>query len=473
MAKSQLKDFNADLSEWFNDVVLKAELADYAPVKGCMIIRPYGYALWEGIQSFLDKLIKEKGVKNAYFPLFIPIHYLQKEKEHIKGFSPQLAIVTIGGGEELTEKLAVRPTSETIMYGMYKKWTSSWRELPILINQWCNVVRWEKRTYLFLRTSEFLWQEGHCAHLTSKENMDMVLWALDAYEKTYNDLLAMYGIKGVKSDAEKFAGAGSTFSLECLMPNGKALQSATSHDLSQNFSKSFDWTVQDKNKAKVYPYQNSWGLSTRSIGGLIMAHGDENGLKLPPLIAPIQVVIVPIPGHATALKLAQTLNINLKKKFRVYLDTTDGETAGFKFNKWELKGVPLRLEIGDKDVSENRVTLCRRDTGEKITLPLLDLDKKIKELLNTIQKSLFAQHKKFTDDHTFTVDSYDEFKKIMATTRGFIKAFWCENPDCENEIKKDTKATTRCLPLGSKEEEGKCIHCGGVSHHRWLFALSY
>lgn len=473
MAKSQLKDFNKDLSEWFNDVVLKAELADYAPVKGCMVIRPYGYALWEGIQSFFDKLIKYKGVQNAYFPLFIPMHYLQKEKEHIEGFSPQLAIVTIGGGEELAEKLAVRPTSETIMYDMYKKWTSSWRELPILINQWCNVVRWEKRTYLFLRTSEFLWQEGHCAHLTHKENMDMVLWALDAYEETYHELLAMYGIKGVKSDSEKFAGAGKTFSIECLMPNGKALQSATSHDLGQNFSKSFDWTVQDKNKEKVYPYQNSWGLSTRAIGGLIMAHGDENGLKLPPLIAPIQVVIVPIPGHQNALKLAETINADLKKKYRVFLDTIDGETAGFKFNKWELKGVPLRLEIGDRDVSENQVTLCRRDTGEKVTATINDLDKKIGELLLTIQKNLFAKHKKFTDEHTFTVDSYDEFKKIMATTRGFILAHWCENPDCENEIKKDTKATTRCLPLDSKDEEGKCIHCGGVSHHRWLFALSY
>jgi prolyl-tRNA synthetase len=473
MAKSQLKDFKTDLSQWFTDVILKAELADYAPVKGCMVIRPYGYALWEGIQQFLDKLIKEKGVKNAYFPIFIPMHYLQKEKEHVDGFSPQLAVVTIGGGEELTEKLAIRPTSETIMYDMYKKWTTSWRELPILINQWCNIVRWEKRTYLFLRTSEFLWQEGHCAHLTHDESQEMVTWALDAYEKTYHELLAMYGIKGKKSQSEKFPGAGDTYSFESLMPNGKALQAATSHDLGQNFSKSFDWTVQDQKGEKVYPWQNSWGLSTRSIGGLIMAHGDENGLKLPPNIAPVQVVIVPIPGHQTALKKSQEIYESLKKSFRVELDTYEGETAGFKFNKWELKGVPLRIEIGDRDVASGSVIFTRRDNSEKITVKTEDCRLQIEDILKDIQARLYDEHKKFTQDRTFTVDSYDEFKKIMSGDRGFIKAFWCENPDCEAEIKKDTKATTRCLPFDSQKESGKCIHCGKPSTHRWLFALSY
>lgn len=473
MAKSQLKDFKTELSEWFTDIILKSELADYAPVKGCMVIRPYGYALWEGIQQFLDKLIKEKGVKNAYFPLFIPMHYLQKEKEHVEGFSPQLAVVTIGGGEELTEKLAVRPTSETIMYDMYKKWTSSWRELPILINQWCNIVRWEKRTYLFLRTSEFLWQEGHCAHLTHEESNDMVMWALDTYEKTYNELMAMYGIKGKKSQSEKFPGAGDTFTFECMMPNGKALQACTSHDLGQNFSRSFDWTVQDKNGEKAYPWQNSWGLSTRAIGGLIMAHGDENGLKLPPQIAPIQVVVVPIPGHKTALNKAKEIFLELKKTYRVELDLTEGETAGFKFNKWELKGVPLRIEIGDRDVTANSVILTRRDNSEKITLLIENLNSKISPILDDIQNSLYSAHKRFTEEHTFSVDSYDEFKKIMEGNRGFIKAHWCENSDCEAEIKKDTKATTRCLPLDTPEEEGKCIRCGKASHHRWLFALSY
>lgn len=473
MAKSQLKDFNSDLSEWFNDVVLKSELADYAPVKGCMIIRPYGYALWEGIMNFMDPLIKAHGVKNAYFPLFIPMHYLEKEKAHVAGFAPQLAVVTVGGGKKLEEPLAVRPTSETIMYDMYKKWTSSWRDMPVLMNQWCNVVRWEKRTYLFLRTSEFLWQEGHCAHLTHEENMSTVTWALNMYEKTYNELLGMYGIKGIKSASEKFPGAGDTYTFESLMPNGKSLQACTSHDLAQNFSKSFDWTIQDQNKNKVYPYQNSWGFTTRSIGGLILAHGDENGLKLPPNIAPIQVVIVPIPGHQTALSKSEEIYSSLKKDFRVELDSYDGETAGFKFNKWELKGVPLRLEIGDRDVAGNTVVLVRRDTGEKLTVGIDKLTSSVTKILTNIQESLFAKHKKFTEDHTYVLDSYDEFKKVMSTTRGFIKAHWCENAECEAQIKTETKATTRCLPLDAPTEEGKCIRCGSPSHHRWIFGLSY
>jgi prolyl-tRNA synthetase len=473
MAKTQLKDFNKDLSEWYNDVVLKAELADYAPVKGCMVIRPYGYALWEGIQTFMDKLIKEYGVKNAYFPLFIPMHYLEKEKAHVEGFAPQLAVVTVGGGKKLEEPLAVRPTSETIMYDMYKKWTGSWRDMPVLINQWCNIVRWEKRTYLFLRTSEFLWQEGHCAHLTHEENMATVTWALNMYEKTYNQLLGMYGIKGIKSSSEKFPGAGNTYSFECLMPNGKALQAGTSHDLGQNFSKSFDWTVQDKDKNKIYPFQNSWGFSTRSIGGLILAHGDENGLKLPPNIAPVQIVVIPIPGHQTAFIKSNEIFNSLKTDFRTELDSYDGETAGYKFNKWELKGVPLRLEIGDRDVANNTAVLVRRDTGEKITVGIDKLNSAVAKILADIQDSLFAKHKKFTEDHTFVIDSYDEFKKIMSGTRGFIKAHWCENADCEAEIKTDTKATTRCLPLDAPEEVGKCIKCGRPSRHRWIFGLSY
>jgi len=473
MAKSQLKDFNTDLSEWYNDIVLKAELADYAPVKGCMVIRPYGYAIWEGIQRFMDPLIKEHGVKNAYFPLFIPMSYLQKEKEHIAGFSPQLAIVTIGGGKELSEKLAVRPTSETVMYDLYKKWTTSWRDLPLRLNQWCNIVRWEKRTYLFLRTSEFLWQEGHCAHLTQEENLTEVMWALNMYEKTYNELLGMYGIKGIKSNTEKFAGGNKTYTFESLMPNGKSLQACTSHDLGQNFSKSIDWTVQDQDGQKIFPYQNSWGFSTRSIGGLILAHGDENGLKLPPYIAPIQVVIIPIPGHKTASEKSTEIYNSLNKDFRVELDSYDGETAGFKFNKWELKGVPLRIELGDRDVVANSVIIVRRDTGEKITTSISELSSKINSLLLEIQNSLFAKHKKFTEDHTFSVDSYDEFKKIMGTSRGFIKAHWCENAECETQIKTDTKATTRCLPLDAPKEEGKCIKCGAPSHHRWIFGLSY
>ena len=473
MAKTQLADFNTNLSEWFNDVVLKAELADYAPVKGCMVIRPYGYSLWENIQKFMDVLIKKRGVENAYFPLFIPMSYFEKEKEHVEGFAPELAIVTIGGGKQLPEKLAVRPTSEMMMYDMYKKWFGSWRDLPARMNQWCNIVRWEKRTYLFLRTSEFLWQEGHCAHLTHEESLNEVMWAIKMYQQTYNELMGIYGIIGAKSDSEKFAGGYKTYTFESLMPNGKSLQACTSHDLGQNFSKSIDWTVQDKEGKKAYPWQNSWGFSTRSIGGLIMAHGDENGLVLPPNIAPIQVVIVPIPNHQIALAKSQELAKELGEKYRVKLDDHDGETAGFKFNKWELKGVPIRLEIGDRDVAAGTVIISRRDTGEKVVVKFEDCSLKIEDLLKDIQTKLFAKHKQFTLDHTFKADSYDEFKKIMETSRGFISAHWCEQKDCEAEIKTDTKATTRCLPLDTPEEEGKCVRCGQPSHHRWLFGLSY
>jgi prolyl-tRNA synthetase len=438
-----------------------------------MVIRPYGYALWENIQSFLDSLIKDRGVKNAYFPLFIPMHYLQKEKEHVEGFAPELAIVTIGGGEKLAEELAVRPTSETIMYDMFRKWTSSWRDLPLLINQWCNVVRWEKRTYMFLRTTEFLWQEGHCAHLTHEESLDTVNWAINAYKKTCNELMAIYGIVGTKSETEKFAGAETTYTFESLMPNGKSLQTCTSHDLGQNFSKSFEWSVQGKNNEKVYPWQNSWGFSTRTIGALIMSHGDKEGLVLPPNIAPTQIVIVPFPGHDKAVSYADTLFENLKSKFRVEIDCSEGESAGFKFNKWELKGVPLRLEIGNKETDSGEVTIFRRDTGEKQKIKSDELVGVLSRLLAEIQLNLFNKHRKFTEDHTFEANTYEEFKKIMETTKGFIKAFWCEDSKCEAEIKAETKATTRCLPMDFKNEVGVCVHCGKESHHRWLFGQSY
>lgn len=472
MSKNILPDFKTNLSEWYNEVVLKAELADYAPVKGCMVIRPYGYSLWENIQKFMDVLIKKHGVDNAYFPLFIPMSFFEKEKEHIEGFAPELALVTIGGGKELPEKLAVRPTSETIMYHMYKKWFGSWRDLPVRLNQWCNMVRWEKRTYLFLRTSEFLWQEGHCAHLTHKESMEEVMWAIKMYQQTYQELFGMYGIVGAKSDSEKFAGGFKSYTFEALMPNGKSLQACTSHDLGQNFSKSIDWTVQGQKGEKVMPWQNSWGFSTRSIGGLIMAHGDAKGLVMPPNIAPTQIIIIPIPGHNNALSKAKELQ-NILESYRVKIDNKEGETAGVKFNKWELKGVPLRIEIGDRDVTAGTVIICRRDTSEKITVKFEKLPKTIENLLKEIQQSLFDKHKKFTQNFTFKADTYDEFKKIMETTRGFISAHWCEDRDCEAAIKTDTKATTRCLPLDAVEEEGKCIRCGKPSSHRWLFGLSY
>ncbi len=464
-----------DISKWYTDVVLKAELADYSPVKGSMVIRPYGFALWESIQKFMDVLIKKRGVKNAYFPLFIPESYLRKEKEHVEGFSPQVAVVTYAGGEELKEKLVVRPTSETIMYEMYKQWFHSWRDLPVLINQWNNVVRWEKRTYLFLRTSEFLWQEGHCAHLTHKENMKTVLWALKIYQKTYKDLMAVYGIAGVKSSSEKFAGAAKTFSFEALMPDGKALQSCTSHDLGQNFAKAFNWTVLDQNGQPLYPHQNSWGFSTRSIGALILAHGDDNGLVMPPKIAPIQAVIVPIyktENKDRVVKYAEKIAKTLKS-FRVELDRRDDETAGFKFNKWEMKGVPIRIEIGEKEVNEKTLTLVRRDNGGKIMVKEGELKTALRTLFQEIQNSIFEKHKQFTDKNTFYAKNYDEFKKIMKTTKGFIYAFWCEDSKCEEKIKTETKATTRCLPLKAKKQNGKCIYCGNKANYQWLFAQAY
>ncbi len=464
-----------DISKWYQDVVLKSELADYSPVKGSMVIRPYGFALWESIQNFMDALIKKRGVKNAYFPLFIPESYLRKEKEHVEGFSPQVAVVTYAGGEELKEKLIVRPTSETIMYEMYKQWFHSWRDLPVLINQWNNVVRWEKRTYLFLRTSEFLWQEGHCAHATHEENLKTVLWALKLYQKTYQDLMAIYGIAGVKSSSEKFAGAAKTFTFEALMPDGKALQSCTSHDLGQNFAKAFNWTVLGQNGEPLYPHQNSWGFSTRSIGALILVHGDDNGLVMPPKIAPIQTVIVPIyktENKDKIIKYSEKIT-KMLRSFRTQLDLQEDETAGFKYNKWEMKGVPVRIEIGEREENTKTLTLVRRDSRQKIAVKETELKQSLKNIFGEIQNSIFEKHKQVTEKNSHRVESYDEFKKIMKTSRGFIYAFWCENADCEEKIKQETKATTRCLPLASKKEKGKCIYCGEKANFRWLFAQSY
>lgn len=473
MAKKFLAKKSENISDWYQDVILKAELADYAPVKGCMVIRPYGYSLWEGIQKYMDPMIKSRGVQNAYFPLFIPESYLQREKDHVEGFAPEVAVVTIAGNEELKEKLIVRPTSETIMYEMYKQWTQSYRDLPILINQWNNVVRWEKRTYLFLRTSEFLWQEGHCAHETHGESESLVRWALDIYTDTYRSLMSLYGIPGIKSESEKFAGALRTYTYEMLMPDGKALQACTSHDLGQNFAKSFDWTVLGRDQDKIYPWQNSWGFSTRSIGGLIMAHGDDEGLVLPPRIAPIQAVVIPVPGSSEALEMVDNEMTEWMAACRWEVDTKEDESLGFKQNKWEVKGVPLRIIVGTKEVEGKFVTVIRRDNGEKMEVKLGDLRKAVTDLLVEIDEELLAKHKKFTEDNTRVVNSYDEFKKIMEGPRGFIKALWCEDRECETKIKAETKASTRCLPLDSQEEKGVCIYCGKEAKNRWLFAQAY
>ena len=464
-----------DLSDWYNRIVLEAELADYGPAKGTMIYRPYGYAIWELVQAAMDKEIKDKGVENAYFPLFIPESFLKKEASHVEGFSPELAVVTIGGGEELKEKLVVRPTSETIMYDAYSKWVHSWRDLPLLINQWNNVIRWEKRTYLFLRTAEFLWQEGHTAHASHDEALEMANWGITMYAKTYRELFALPGYIGRKSESEKFAGADATWTYETLMPEGKALQSCTSHDLGQNFSKAFDIKFQDKDGSTQFAWQTSWGFSTRSIGGLIMMHGDDLGLRLPPKLAPIQAVIVPVRADdQTVVEYANELAEELKTAgIRVKLDLREGETFGFKLNKWEVKGVPLRIEVGAKEMQEKVVTLSRRDTREKNQLPIDSIADKVMELLDEIQVNIYQEAEVFLKENTREAKDYEEFKKIMEESRGFILANWCESADCETKIKEETKASTRCLTQDNEGIEGECVYCKSPSKNRWLFAQAY
>lgn len=480
--KKELKKKSENISDWYTDVVAKAELADYGPARGTMVIRPYGYAIWERVMQTLDGLFKSNGVQNAYFPLFIPYSLLQKEKEHVKGFSPELALVTVGGGEELAEPLAVRPTSETIMYEMYGKWIHSWRDLPMVINQWNNVVRWEKRTYPFIRTSEFLWQEGHGAHATHEQSKELVMDALGWYRSVYEDYFAIPVIAGRKSESEKFAGASATFTLEALMPDGKALQGCTSHDLGQNFSKAQDISFQDKEGKNEFVWQNSWGFSTRTLGALFMVHGDDNGIVLPPKIAPTQVVIVPIQSEdKQLLDYCEDLQGELDKSgVRVKVDDREGWTPGRKFNDWEVKGVPVRFEIGKNEVSKKTITVARRDTGEKFEIDRAHVVTETQKALDKIQNDLYDKAKKFLDDNTHEVDSYEEFKSLMESDRGFIKAFWCEDEQCEAKIKEETKATTRCLPLdekdlpaGRQEKSGKCIYCDKISKHRWVFAQAY
>lgn len=473
-AKKYLTKKSQDFDRWYTEVILRAELADYAPVKGCMVIRPYGYALWENIQKEFDKMTKSAGVENAYFPLFIPYSFLQKEKKHVEGFSPELAVVTIGGGKKLREPLVVRPTSETIMYAMYAKWISSWRDLPLLINQWNNVVRWEKRTYLFLRTTEFLWQEGHTAHATEKEAIDFALLALSWYRKLYEDYFAIFPMVGVKSESEKFAGAKTTWSVELLMPDGRALQGATSHNLGQNFAKVFGISFQNKEGKNDFVWQTSWGLSTRSIGGLIMSHGDDQGLVLPPKIASIQVIIVPIGQKNSVNRFCCEVQDRLRKGgVRAKLDNREEKTVGWKFNDWELKGVPLRIEVGENEVKNGELTVYRRDTYEKLKIKKEKLSLAIKKLLKEIQENLFIRNKKFVEENTFEVLKYGEFQEIMKRKKGLIRAFWCGNPLCEAKIKEETKATTRVLSLDKEEKKGYCIRCGKPAKHQWYFAQAY
>ncbi len=467
-----------DFGRWYIDVVRRAELADYSPVKGCMVIRPYGYAIWELMQQALDKRFKATGHVNAYFPLFIPESLLMKETEHVQGFAPQVAWVTQGGTEVLEERLVVRPTSETIIGTMYAKWVQSWRDLPILINQWANVVRWEKVTRLFLRTTEFLWQEGHTAHETAEEAEAETQKMLGVYKDFAHTELAMPVIDGQKTDSEKFAGAERTYSIEALMRDGRALQAGTSHNLGQNFAKVFDIKFQARDKSVQYVYGTSWGVSTRMIGGVIMTHGDEGGLILPPRIAPYQVVIIPIPRgnwRETVLPRAQAIRDELVARgVRVMLDDRDTQTPGWKYNEWELRGVPLRLEIGPKDIEKSQVMLARRDTREKSSAAMDGLASHVVGMLDSIQEALFARAVAFREEHTTHTDSYDEFKQIMEGRPGFVVSPWCGSAMCEAQIKAETQATIRNMPFTGTTAAGKkCLKCDAdATAHAW-FAKSY
>ena len=465
-----------DYSRWYTEVVQRAELADYAPVKGCMVIRPYGYALWENIKEALDRRFKATGHVNAYFPLFIPMSFIEKEAEHVAGFSPELAVVTHGGGKKLEEPLVVRPTSETVIGHMYAKWVRSWRDLPILINQWCNVVRWEKRPRLFLRTTEFLWQEGHTAHATAEEALEETLRMLNIYADFAENDAAIPVIKGRKSESEKFAGAVTSYTIEAMMGNRWALQAGTSHFLGQNFARAFDIKYLDQNNELQYCWTTSWGVSTRMVGAIIMVHGDDQGLILPPRLAPIQVVIVPIWKSADererVLAAAEEVRARLGG-LRCELDAREEYTPGWKFNYWETKGVPLRVEIGPRDVAEGQVVLARRDTGQKLAVPQQGLAERVSELLDEIQRNLFRRAKKFLDDNSYHLDDYEEFKRIIGGDGGFIYTHWCGSADCEARIKEETKATIRCLPLDQPGTKGRCIYCGKEADQIALFARAY
>jgi len=467
----------ADYSKWYTDIIIQGKLADYSPVKGCMVIRPNGYALWEKMQRYLDDMFKETGHVNAYFPLFIPESFMEKEAEHVEGFSPECAVVTHGGGSELEENLYVRPTSETIIWSMYKKWIMSYRDLPILINQWANVVRWEMRTRLFLRTREFLWQEGHTAHETYEEAEEETLKILEVYRRFAEEFMAIPVLIGKKSEAEKFAGAKHTYCIEAMMQDKKALQSGTSHNLGQNFAKAFDVKFQDKEGKLNHVWATSWGVSTRLIGALIMVHSDDNGLVLPPKMATNQVVIIPIwksdEQKEAVLGLAENIKKDLIQDCSVLLDDREQYKPGYKFSEWELQGIPLRIEIGPRDVENSQVVVVRRDTKEKIFVPVIELRNKINNLLVVMQQEMLDKAKAMREEYTFDIKDYDDFKKVIDEPGGFLNAHWCGSAECENKVKNDTKATIRLIPFEQKEENGKCIVCGEKSDGRVVFAKAY
>lgn len=472
MSKKLIPNKKNQPAEWYTAVTQLAELSDYGPSKGTMIIRPWGYAIWENVQKALDEMIKDYEVENAYFPLFIPMSFIEKEKSHVEGFAPELAIVTHGGGQKLEEPLVIRPTSETIINTSFTKWVQSYRDLPIKLNQWSNAVRWEKRTLPFLRTTEFLWQEGHTVHRTHADAKAMQVYAMKSYAKLYREYFALDGYVGRKSKMETFAGADETLTFETMMPSGKALQSCTSHDLGQNFAKAFDTKFQDEDGEDKYVWQTSWGLSTRSIGGLIVGHGDDNGLILPPKLAPKQVVIVPVESSEDLINYANELKATLSKAgIRTLVDSRDDERFGFKLNKWEVKGVPVIFKIGEKELADRSITAKRRDTGNERRFTFTEIVDETAKLLETIQNDLLVKSRQTRDENTREATTYEEMKQILETHKGFVKVFWNDNSEIEAKIKEETKAVSRCCI--ATDQKGTDFYTGEPATEVWLFAQSY
>jgi prolyl-tRNA synthetase len=477
VAEQPLPSRSEDFAEWYNQIVLRAELADYAPVRGCMIVRPYGWALWEHMREALDRRFKATGHVNAGFPMFIPMSFLEREQEHVEGFAPELAVVTIGGGEELPEPLAVRPTSETLIGHMYARWIKSYRDLPVLINLWNSAVRWEMRTRLFLRTTEFWWQEGHTAHATAEEGEEEARRMVEVYADFAANEAAVPVIAGQKSESEKFAGAVRSYTIEAMMGDTRALQAGTSHNLGQNFARAFDIQYLDANNTLQHCWTTSWGLSTRFIGAIVMVHGDDQGLILPPRLAPYQVVIVPIyrSDEERALVLAEADRVAAELgEYRLRVDRREGFTPGYKFNDWEMRGVPLRVEIGPRDVAQGTVALARRDRPGregKAFVPRAGLAQRVGEMLADIQAALYQRALRFREEHTFEPATYDELRE--AVERGFALAWWCGSAECEARIKEDTRATTRCIPFDQPGGAGPCIVCDQTSDTKAVFGRAY
>lgn len=470
----EITNIEENFAKWYTDIVIKADLADYTDTKGCIAIKPYGYAIWENIQKYADKKFKESGVKNIYLPVLIPESLLNKEQDHVEGFAPEVAWVTMGGQEVLEERLCIRPTSETMFSTLYSKWAKSWRDLPMVYNQWCNVLRWEKETRPFLRSREFLWQEGHTVHSTPQEAKERTIQMLNIYADVIENLLAIPTIKGKKTEKEKFAGAEDTYTVETLMHDGRALQAGTSHYFGQNFSKPFNIKFQNKEGKEEYAYQTSWGISTRLIGATIMAHGDNRGLKLPPKVAPIQAVIVPIAMQKQEVKeKVEKLSKLLGEKYRIECDTRESYTPGYKFNEWEMKGVPVRIEIGPRDIEKGECIFVRRDTFEKITVKLEEIETKLGEVLENIQENMYNECKKNIEKRTSIAENLNEFVEKINTNQGFIETMWCGKQECEDKIKELTGAHSRCMPFNQKQIGNKCVCCGAPAKIFMIWGRQY